>query len=153
MKKISLIITFLLCTIVSVYAQNPIKWRSSVKMTSATEGVVTIKAIIQPGWHLYGTQIPSGGPKATKFDLSSSVGVKLEGAIKPSISPKKVYDKAFDLNLNWWDQTVEFTQKFKLTSKSNAKIVGSITYMGCNDQTCLPPSTQTINVLVPPHKK
>ena len=153
MKKISLILVVLLSTILSVSAQKPIKWRSNVKMTSETEGVVTIKAIIEPGWHLYGTQIPSGGPKATKIDLSSSEGVKFVGNITPSIAPKKVYDKTFDLNLNWWDQNVSFTQKFKLSSKKGAKIVGVISFMGCNDQTCLPPSTQSINIVVPSFKK
>ena len=153
MKKISLILVVLLSTILSVSAQKPIKWRSNVKMTSETEGVVTIKAIIEPGWHLYGTQIPSGGPKATKIDLSSSEGVKFVGNVTPSIAPKKVYDKTFDLNLNWWDQNVSFTQKFKLSSKKGAKIVGVISFMGCNDQTCLPPSTQSINIVVPSFKK
>lgn len=153
MKKISLILVVLLSTILSMSAQKPIKWRSNVKMTSETEGVVTIKAIIEPGWHLYGTQIPSGGPKATKIDLSSSEGVKFVGSVTSSIAPKKVYDKTFDLNLNWWDQNVTFTQKFKLSSKNGAKIVGVISFMGCNDQTCLPPSTQSINIVVPSFKK
>ncbi len=153
MKKISLILVVLLSSIVSMSAQKPIKWRSNIKMTSETEGVVTIKAIIEPGWHLYGTQIPSGGPKATKIDLSSSEGVKFVGDVTPSIAPKKVHDKTFDLNLNWWDQNVTFTQKFKLSSKKGAKIVGVISFMGCNDQTCLPPSTQSINIVVPSFKK
>lgn len=153
MKKISLILVVLLSSLFSMSAQKPIKWRSNVKMTSETEGVVTIKAIIEPGWHLYGMQIPSGGPKATKIDLTSSEGVKFVGNITPSIAPKKVYDKTFDLNLNWWDQNVTFTQKFKVTSKKSAKIVGVISYMGCNDQTCSPPSTQSINIVVPSFKK
>lgn len=134
-------------------AQKPIKWRTSVKMTSKTEGVVTMKAIIENGWHLYGTNIPSGGPKATKFDLSQSIGVKFIGGTVPSVTPKNVYDNTFGLNLNWWDKTVIFTQKFKLTGKPNAKIIGSISYMGCNDQTCLPPSSQSINIVVPKYTK
>lgn len=153
MKKISLIFAFILFSVVSISAQKPIKWRSSVKMTSKTEGVVTIKAIIQPGWHLYGTNLPEGGPKATKFDLSSSKGVKFVGQLTPSVKPKTVFDKSFGMNLNWWDQSLSFTQKFKVTDKKNAKIIGSISYMGCNDETCLPPSTQTINLIVPTYKK
>ena len=153
MKKFSLILVFILFSIFSVSAQKSIKWRTSVKMTSKTEGVVTMKAIIENGWHLYGTNIPSGGPKATKFDLSQSIGVKFIGGTVPSVTPKNVYDNTFGLNLNWWDKTVIFTQKFKLTGKPNAKIIGSISYMGCNDQTCLPPSTQSINIVVPKFTK
>lgn len=153
MKKIVIIVVFLFSVVVSLSAQKPIKWRSSAKMISQTEGELIIKSKIEPGWHLYGTQIPSGGPKATKFDFSQSIGVEFVGPITPSVAPKYVHDKTFDIKLNWWDKDVVFIQKFKLTAKTSAKIVGSISYMGCNDQTCLPPSSQTINIVVPLYKK
>lgn len=153
MKRISLIFALILFSVVSMSAQKPIKWRSSVKMTSKTEGVITIRAIIQQGWHLYGTNLPQGGPKATKFDFSSSKGIELVGQVTPSVNPKTVFDKSFGLNLNWWEQSLTFTQKFKVTDKSIAEIIGSVSYMGCNDETCLPPSTQTINLKVPTYKK
>ena len=153
MKKISLVFALIFFASIAMYAQKPIKWRTSVKMINTTEGVITMKAIIQQGWHLYGTSIPSGGPKATSFNFSSSVRIKLVGEVTPSYMPKNVFDKSFNINLNWWDKTVTFTQKFKLTNKANAKVVGAITYMGCNDQTCLPPSTQSINIAVPKYNK
>ena len=53
---------------------QPVKWRISVKMTSKTEGVVTIRAIVGQGWHLYGLDIPKGGPKPTSFNFSKSEG-------------------------------------------------------------------------------
>lgn len=136
-----------------VSAQKPIKWRTSAKMINETEGVITMKAIIEPGWHLYGTNIPSGGPKATKFDFSGSTGITLVGEIISSTQPLKVHDKVFDITLCWWDKTTSFTQKFIKKKKENAKIIGTIQYMGCNDQTCLPPSTQNVNIVVSPYKK
>lgn len=153
MKRIIIIVVFLLNFVVLISAQKPIKWRSSAKMISQTEGELIIKAKIEPGWHLYGTQIPSGGPKATKFDFSKSIGVAFVGSITPSIAPEFVHDKTFDMKLNWWDKNVVFIQKFKLTAKTGAKIVGSISYMGCNNQTCLPPSSQAINIVVPQYLK
>lgn len=153
MKKIILILSIVVLSSIMVSAQKPIKWRTSAKMINETEGVITMKAIIEPGWHLYGTDIPSGGPKATKFDLSSSTGITLVGDVVPSSQPLKVHDKVFDLTLSWWDKTTTFTQKFKKNKEENAKIVGTIQYMGCNDQTCLPPSTQKINITVSATKK
>ncbi len=153
MKKLIVILSAIVFTSLLLSAQKPIKWRSSAKMINETEGVITIKAIIEPGWHLYGVDIPSGGPKATKFDFSGSVGVKLVGNVEPSTKPIKVHDNVFDLTLNWWDKTTTFTQKFIKNKKENAKIIGTIQYMGCNDQTCLPPSTQQINITVPDYKK
>lgn len=153
MKKIIVILSIIVLSTIMVSAQKPIKWRTSAKMINETEGVITMKAIIEPGWHLYGTNIPTGGPKATKFDLTNSVGIKLMGEVEPSVKPIKVHDQVFDLTLNWWDKTTTFTQKFTINTKENVKIVGTIQYMGCNDQTCLPPSTQKINIVVPAYKK
>lgn len=153
MKKISIVFSLILFSLVTLSAQSPIKWRNKVKMVNETEGVLTMKAIIEPGWHLYGTNLPSGGPKATKFDLSSSEGIKFIGEITSSSAPKNVHDNVFNLDLNWWESSVTFTRKFKLTGKGTPKIVGSIFFMGCNDQTCLPPTTQKLNIVVTPYKK
>lgn len=153
MKKILFALSIIVFSSIMVSAQKPIKWRTSAKMVNETEGVITMKAIIEPGWHLYGTNIPAGGPKATKFDFSGSVGIKLVGDVEPSIKPINVHDKVFDLSLNWWDKTTTFVQKFTKIKKEDAKIIGLIQYMGCNDQTCLPPSTQKINITVPAYKK
>lgn len=153
MKKTAIFLSFILFSVISLSAQSAIKWRCKVKMTNETEGVVTMKAIMEPGWHLYGTNLPAGGPKSTKFDLSSSTGVNFVGDITPSIAPMKVHDNVFGLDLTWWENVVTFTQKFKISGKGTPKIIGAISYMGCNDQTCLPPSTQKINILVSPFKK
>lgn len=66
MTKIKSLLLLLLVTVwwsVS-YAQkptNPATWRLSVRMVSETEGVATLKAIVNPGWHLYGTSLPRVG--------------------------------------------------------------------------------------------
>ncbi len=153
MRKISLLLAIVVAATFGAIAQNPIKWRTSVTMISETEGVVTMKAILQNGWHLYGTELPAGGPKATKFDLSASTGVTFIGTPVPSIKPVEKHDDMFNLTLNWWDKNVTFTQKFKVTDASTAKIIGVINYMGCNDETCAPPKKQKISIVVPPYKK
>ena len=153
MRKISLLLAIVVAATFGAIAQNPIKWRTSVTMTSETEGVVTMKAILQNGWHLYGTELPAGGPKATKFDLSASTGVIFIGTLVPSIKPAEQHVDMFNLTLNWWDKNVTCTQKFKVTDASTAKIIGVINYMGCNDETCAPPKKQKISIVVPPYKK
>lgn len=117
-------------------------------MTNATEGIVTVKAIIQSGWHLYGFDLPKGGPKSTSFDFSGSSGIELIGAVNPSIKPVEVFDNMFQLMLNWWDSNVTFTQRFKATGEKPT-IKGVITYMGCNEQTCTPPRKENITLTIP----
>lgn len=153
MKKVVLLLAIMIVATIGALAQNPIKWRTSVSMTSETEGVVTMKAVLQQGWHLYGTELPAGGPKATKFDFSASQGVQFVGTPVPSIKPVEKHDAMFNLTLNWWDKNVTFTQKFKVTDATTAKIVGVINYMGCNDETCAPPKKEKISIVVSAYKK
>ena len=144
MKKIIFILSFIILAAVSVQAQEAIRWRMAVKMTSDTEGVVTLRALVSDGWHLYGTSLPENGPKPTVFNFSGSTGVKFTGDIRSSRKPLTVEDKMFGMTLNWWDANVEFTRTFKVEKKDGAKIVAGIEYMGCNDKTCLPPKKQTL---------
>ena len=61
----------LLAGIVSALAaqgDNPVRWRTIVKAGADGNGTVTFRALISPGWHLYGLELPEGGPKATNFE-------------------------------------------------------------------------------------
>ncbi len=155
MKKISL--AFLLfVSVLSCAAQTnamtAVRWRTTVKMVSPTEGIVTIKALVGDGWHLYSTKLPENGPKPTSFNFSTSAGVKFMGDFIPSQKPVTKFDKAFNANLSWWESNVTFTCKFKLTGKGSAVIQGTITYMACNGLSCLPPKTESVKVNVPAFK-
>lgn len=125
----------------TVNAQTPAQWRMTVKMTSADEGVITIKALVEPGWHIYGTKMPADGPVATSFDFSECKGVKLQG--KMSASPAVVvgFDNFFGKELSWWDCDVTFKQKFKVVSRQDAIVKCTVKFMGCNDERCSKPST------------
>lgn len=133
-------------------AQDVVKWTHSVKMTSKTEGVVTFTATIDKGWHVYGLDIPQGGPKPTSFNFDKSTGISTVGAIKVSPKPTVVFDKAFDMELKWWASKAVFSQKFKVTDPKTAKIVVAVRYMACNDTNCMPPKRQTFEIAVPAKK-
>ncbi|MDE5982058.1 MAG: protein-disulfide reductase DsbD N-terminal domain-containing protein [Duncaniella sp.] len=144
-----LFVTIFMAGIMAAQAPKPITWRMSVKMTDKTNGVVTIKATIEDGWHLYGTSLPSdNGPKPTSINLDSSTGVKWVSDLKPSVAPTEKNDAIFNTTLNWWSGEVTFTRKFKLVKAEGAKVNAAITFMGCNDATCLPPSTVNLSRVV-----
>ena len=144
MKRILIILCAIVLAAASLSAQEAIRWRMSVKMTSDTQGVVTLRALIGDGWHLYGTKLPENGPKPTVFSFDGSAGISFTGPLVPSRKPLTVDDKMFGMQLSWWDANVEFTRTFKVDKKDGAKIVAGIEFMGCNDKTCLPPKKQTL---------
>lgn len=126
-------------------AEAPIRWQITVKMLSATEGTATFKARLQPGWHLYGLQMPKNGPKATVINTDESTGIEWVTPLTPDREPLTVHDAMFGVDLQWWDTDIALRRRFKVTDKAAARVAGKITYMGCNDQTCLPPATQEFN--------
>lgn len=158
MTKIKSLLLLLLAAVcmTTAYAQKPVSpatWRLSVKMISETEGIATLKAIVTPGWHLYGTSLPKGGPKATVINFDNSAGVEFYGDLTVSQPPKKVHDKLFDLDLSWWDSDVAFRKKFRVVKPAGAKITASVQFMGCNDITCAPPANETLTKPVVIKKK
>ena len=108
-----------LASLLTVKAQmeKPITWSISARMTSETEGVVTIRANISEGWHVYGLQMPENGPMATTFDFNVN-DVTFTSDIVPSSEP----------------------------IVKGPKIEATVTFMGCNDETCLPPDTSILKV-------
>ncbi len=151
MRRITLLLMAMVFSVACALAQNPIKWRSSIKMTDKNEGTITMKAIIQPGWHLYGLDLPKGGPKSTTFYFEKRTDVEFIGSVTPSTKPIETFDQMFQIKLNWWDANVIFTQKFKVTG-ANPLIKGGITYMGCNDENCTPPRKENISLSIPTKK-
>lgn len=147
LRRIFAIIALIFATATIASAQNPIRWRVTTKMTSETEGVLTVHALVTEGWHLYGTTLPTGGPKPTTLDFAASKGIRFIDNFTPSAKPVEKEDAMFGIKLNYWTSNVTFTRKFKLTGKkTDALISGKITYMGCNDETCLPPRTENFTL-------
>ncbi|MDE5921254.1 MAG: thioredoxin family protein [Paramuribaculum sp.] len=151
MKKIILMAAIVLSALASsLNAQmlNPIKWEVSSEMTSSAEGVIRYAATIESGWHLYGTSLPEGGPKATSISYDRMEGLELVGDLVPSQTPVEKIDKTFNLKLNWWESDVVLTQKFRLKDGGKGyAIAGVITFQGCNDGSCIPPTRETFEVV------
>ena len=154
-KRLFIFFTLITLGVYAAFAQiaNPVKWKTAVKMTDATNGVVTFTATIDAGWHVYGTNIPNGGPQPTAVKWNNE-GVKLVGGLTPNKPAHKQHDETFDMDLSWWSGSVTLTQKFTVTSPSY-KIEGSIVAMACDDENCTPPTAEpfsfkgTANVSTP----
>ena len=52
MKKYLIAFVAVMAVVFGATASQPVKWRTSVRMTSPTEGTVTVRAIIPEGFHL-----------------------------------------------------------------------------------------------------
>ena len=148
MKRLGLLVIGLMTTI-GAFAQieAPVKWSYAAKRTSPTEAVVLLKATIQPGWHIYSQKVKEGGPIKTSFVFTPSKDFSLVGkAIEPK--PATKFEKAFKMNVSYFEKEVVFQQKIKVKSTNAITVKGKLEYMVCNDIKCLPPEEVNFTVAV-----
>ena len=141
MKKILSLIVLLQMITVLAFAQmvDPVKWSHKVQ-ANGQELVVSFTANIDRGFHLYSMDIPDGGPQKTEFTYEKLTGAKTAGPVKVTNGKLiKKHDEAFDMDLAYWENTVTFEQKFKLTGSAYT-IEGYVYFMSCNDGMCTPPT-------------
>jgi len=75
-------------------------------------------------------------------------GVELVGELVPSQAPVEKIDMTFNLKLNWWEGDVVLSQKFRLKDGSKGyAVAGVITFQGCNDGSCIPPTREPFEVV------
>lgn len=150
MKKIGLLVVAVLMTITATFAQvhNPVKWEVASKKINSKEAVVFIKATIQSGWHIYGQNVPNGGPVPTSFTFKSSKDFALNGAVAPSAKPKSKYEEVFKMDVPYFNNQVVFQQKVKLNGNKATSVSGTVEFMACDKSQCLPPDEYNFTVTI-----
>ncbi len=140
MQKILKLSAFLLflCLSLSAQIQEPVKWKFSLNANSE----LILEASIDHGWHLYDMNLPDGGPNSTTITFEALKGIELLGKVIPATKPITKYDKQFGMDLRWYEKSVVFKQKFKVTDPANFKLAGGVEFQVCDDKSCLPPTTE-----------
>ena len=133
------ILGLLLCIGLPAQILEPVKWKVSLQ-GEGQEREIVFHALIEKGWHLYATDIPSGGPIPTSFSFDELSNVSLKGEVTATQRPHEEYSSLFDMKLGWYNDKIDFKQALSLENPDDFKITGYITYQACNDVTCLPPT-------------
>ena len=119
--------------------QEPVKFNTELKTISDTEAQIVFTGNIDAGWHVYSTDLPSGGPISATFNVEKIQGAELMGKLTPQGKEIENFDKVFEMKLRYFENTATFVQKFKITDASY-QIEGYLEYGACNDENCLPPT-------------
>jgi thiol:disulfide interchange protein DsbD len=121
----------------SAQVVSPVKWSFEQKKISDKEVEVVFNATIDAGWHLYGTDLPDGGPVSTTFNfVADSTNYRFGGALTSATKPVKQFDKIFNLELSYYAVAAQFSRKIAILSDRQFAIKGTIEYQSCNDETC-----------------
>jgi len=113
---------------------EPVKWKTSVNES----GEIVFHATVDAGWHLYDMNLPEGGPISTSFAFDKIQGAELSGKVFTGSKIISQYDEMFKMTVRWFGENPTFIQKLLIKDKAAFRISGSINYMACNDQSCVP---------------
>lgn len=129
------ILTFSLVAMAQI--EEPVKWSFSAVSLGENKAEIKMVADIQPGWHVYSQFIEEGGPVPTSFTFVPSKDYALIGKVTESPKAKSSFDNNFKMTIAWHEKQVVFKQLVKVNKASSIK--GTVEFMVCNDQKCLPP--------------
>ena len=144
MKKIiSSTILFLIALSAMAQMMDPVHFTSQLKLLKEGEAELVFSATIDPGWHVYSTNLGNDGPISASFNTVKMEGAEPVGKLQARGSEIKKYDKLFDMELRYFEKAVTFVQKIRFT-KPQYDIDCYVEYGACNDEACLPPSEATL---------
>jgi DsbC/DsbD-like thiol-disulfide interchange protein len=137
-------------------APHPIKWSLTANaavlpLSKGSQVQATLRAQIQPGWHLYALDQEPGGPTATKISLPASQAFTLNGSIESDIAPIIANDPNFNLETRFFEGDTSFRIPVEATSPASAapaKLTVEVFFQTCSDRTCLPPVVARVSAQV-----
>jgi len=130
--------------------KSPAHWHVKTVPTSAKAGAkiaLTISGQIDPGWHLYAMEEPDGGPIATVVGLTEGDPADLLSVDESR--PILIDDPLFHMRTGFFRSAVDFTLHLRVDPSAKPgpnSLHVLIRFQSCNDQVCLPPRTDTLEV-------
>ncbi|MGM9678236.1 MAG: thiol:disulfide interchange protein, partial [Bacteroidaceae bacterium] len=102
--------------------QEPVKFTVEDRKVSDNQLELVFSAIIEKGWHVYGTDIPEDGPTAAALTITDIHGLKTDGKFVAQGKELRVMDEMYGMELSYFEGKVSFVQRFTITdSKYSAE--------------------------------
>ena len=90
--------------------QDQVEFEAAFRLFEGeNQGVISLRAKIEPGWHVYSTTQPDGGPIKSTIKLVEPGGLKMGGEFKPDSDPEVHPPDTFPVNSETHGGTVTWT--------------------------------------------
>jgi len=130
---------------------DPVTWTANAEPAQAEPGdvvLLTLAATIGEGWRMYAMDSPVGKPLGVSFDASDAFAGT---APIEQPEPKQGFDQILERDYTYFTDQVALSRAFRVTGVATdgpAPVAGTINYMVCNDEICLPPARQSFQTSV-----
>ena len=139
MKHLLPIIALFITGSVLAQSDKEVQWTFAAKKISDNTYEIHMTAKVNDDWHIY-SQETGDGPFPTTITFSKNPLINFDGKVKESGKVKKVYEKSFETEVRYYENTVSFIQVVKVKGKGKTNVTGKVEFMVCNDSRCLPPA-------------
>ena len=137
----------LLLFVTKSYSQQPVSWSYFAKKISDKMYEVHLKATINEGWHIYAQKQPKeaiGLPTKVKF--TSNPLLLFKGNPQEKGKLEKVTNEEVGMENHQYEREVDFVQVVTIKANAKTNVAGTIEFMACTEERCLPAATVTFNV-------
>lgn len=147
MKRIvTLLLLVMLGNMAVAQDKDPVTWSYAAKKKTENTYDIVITATLPKPWHIYSTTSPKGAGMPTKITIKKNPLITVTGGVKEKGKLEKQYDENFEMEVKYYSDKVEFIQTVTLKGKAKTNITGTVEYMVCNDERCLPPATRSFEI-------
>lgn len=127
------------CMLCLAQFKSPVTFRVVDEKTSDGKLLVRFVGQVDAGWHVYGTDIPEGGPTAASLTVESMQGLQADGKLRTIGKVHRAEDPMFGMEVSYMENIATFEQTFVITAEEYS-VEGYMTYGACNDENCIPPT-------------
>lgn len=146
MRAFTLILFVAMLLAKTTAAQGPVEWKWNTKKIADKTYELRITASVDDSWHIYSQQSPKGGPLPTSISFIKNPLVLLIGKPEEEGDLEIYHEEVFGVDVYAYTGKVDFVQTIKLKAAAKTNVQGSIEFMACTNQQCLPPAKVKFNV-------
>jgi thiol:disulfide interchange protein DsbD len=147
MKKVFLsLILVMVAAMAMSQVINPVKWTYTAKKIADKTYEVHLTAMIDQGWHVYTLDHKGDIGVATSVKFGNNPLATANGTLQAKGKPVSMKDPSSGEMVKFYTNNVDIVQVYKLKANVKTNITGTLEYMTCDDERCLPPSTKTFSV-------
>ncbi len=152
MRLLALLLAALLAPAAAQVPEGePVMWTATATPSVAAPGEavrVTLSGEIGPEWRMYAMDSPIGRALAVRFEESAALAPS--GPARQAV-PKQGYDEIVEAAYTYFSGRAEVRQTFRVAAGAPggaASVRGTVHFMVCNDEICLPPMQERFAVPV-----
>ncbi len=137
---------FLFFTAVAQPHPAPYTWTYSAKKIAGNTYELHFTVNVNSPWHTYSQFTPDGGPIPTSFSFTKNPLYTIDGKVKENGKLLNKHEAVFGVDVKYFNGKVDFVQLVKVKGNARTNFSGSVEFMVCNDQQCLPPTTEKFSI-------